>query len=242
MDAVKVSDLLSAARNGDQAAREALLDLHRSFIFRQACRVAGRFLDWRNDDELSIALMAFEEAVTQYDPARGSFLSFARQVIRNRILDYYRRERRHAVVPLDVELPDEDEDLAYSSNEVEEAWERYAAEEEQASIAAEVAIFKEELGRFGITLSDLVRASPKHRDTKETLLRIARTLLSDPELCERFQRTRQLPLRELQARTGVSRRVLESGRRYIVAVAIVMLHPDLPRIRNYIQLPELKEV
>lgn len=241
MEPLRLSQLVAAARAGDRVAREELLAFHRPFIHQVASRVAGRTLHWENDDELSVALLAFNEALDQYEGRGGAgFLTYATTVIRHRLLDHYRRESR---LPRPVGLAaSPDEDMPVAPAEIHEAWLRYEAEEEERATAAEIDLLIQELSQYGITLADLVASSPKHRDTKATLLRVVRTLLSRPELLAALRRTRQLPVKELESLTGVHRKVLERGRRYIVAVAVVMMHPDLPRIRGHIRLPELQEV
>lgn len=241
MEPRRLSQLVAAARAGDSAAREELLAFHRPFIHQVACRVAGRSLHWENDDELSVALLAFNEAIDQYEGRGGAgFLTYATTVIRHRLLDHYRRESR-APRPAGL-AAGRDEETPVAPAEIREAWARYEVEEEERATAAEIDLLIHELSQYGITLADLVTSSPRHRDTKATLLRVVRTLLSQPDLVAEFRRTRQLPVKELVSLTGVHRKVLERGRRYIVAVAVVMLHPDLPRIRGHIRLPELQEV
>lgn len=242
MDTLRTAELVLSAQSGNRGAREALIEAHRAFILKQATRVTGRFLQWGEDDELSVALMAFDEAISQFDPSRGAFLPFAGQVIRSRLLDYYRKEKRYqeAISPLET-VADEEGHERYPF-EYAEATERYEKAQEQKTLAEEIGLFVAELAKYGIRLPELARSSPKHREKKQALLKVARALLERPDLCERLKRTRQLPIQELQMTTGVSRKVIESGRRYIVAVAIVHLHPELEHIRSYIQIPELKGV
>ena len=47
------------------------------------------------DDEFSIAMIAFHEAILGYDRNRGAFISYASMLIRSRIIDYQRKELRH---------------------------------------------------------------------------------------------------------------------------------------------------
>jgi len=58
--------------------------------------VVGRYVAYGQDDELSIALMAFVEAIRSYDVSKGNFLSFSQNVIKRRIIDYYRKEKNTA--------------------------------------------------------------------------------------------------------------------------------------------------
>ena len=73
---------------------------------RTASKYAG-FLVTRSDDEFSIALLAFYEAVKHYDPAGGSFGAFASLVIRHRLADYYRSQRHFETeIPLSPQVFD----------------------------------------------------------------------------------------------------------------------------------------
>lgn len=47
------------------------------------------------DDEFSIAMIAFHEAIQSYSRTRGSFLHYASILIKNRLIDYHRKESRH---------------------------------------------------------------------------------------------------------------------------------------------------
>lgn len=242
MEPQRIASLVASARTGDRDAREELIGFHLPFIRQVANRVAHKALDWQNSDELSIALMAFNEALDHYESNRGAgFLTFATTVIRNRLMDYYRKEAR-VPQPLAATVNLEEPGLELAPSELQEAWNRWELEQEEQRTAQEIDLLVDELSRYGISLADLAAASPKHRDTKATLLRVVRILLSQSDLMQAFKRSRQLPLKELELLTGVSRKVLETGRRYIVAVTVVMNTPELPRVRAHIQLPDLKEV
>ncbi len=79
----------------EKAAREELIADQLTWITRVTSRVCRRYISRDNDDEYAIALVAFNEAIDSYSPSReASFLSFAEQVIRRRLIDYFRRESR----------------------------------------------------------------------------------------------------------------------------------------------------
>ena len=64
------------------------------------------------DDELSIAMFAFYEAIRSYSPIKGAFLKYAALQIRSRLIDNYRKERRHqGQVSLDAPIGSEDDGL-----------------------------------------------------------------------------------------------------------------------------------
>jgi RNA polymerase sigma factor len=53
--------------------------------------VCKRYIDPKKDDEFSIGLAAFNEAMLTYSAERGSsFLSFAKLVVKRKVIDYIR--------------------------------------------------------------------------------------------------------------------------------------------------------
>ena len=87
------TDQMAMAAKTDEAILETLITGHRSFILRCAAKAAGRYLT-DSDDEWSVALMAFHEAVGAYAPDKGRFEAFASTVIRRRVIDYLRSQQR----------------------------------------------------------------------------------------------------------------------------------------------------
>ncbi|RYD02369.1 hypothetical protein N752_23855 [Desulforamulus aquiferis] len=78
--------LIQRAKNGEEKAREELIRNHRDYIIKVSSRICKRYLCWENDDELSIALLAFNEAIDCYEfNQRASFSSFAYTVIHHRL-------------------------------------------------------------------------------------------------------------------------------------------------------------
>lgn len=91
-----LKDTLKSAKSGDPLAREELISSHKAFIARVSSKVCRRFLAWDNDDELSIALLAFNEAIDSFDlHGEASFHSFVQMVIRRRLVDYFRKEGKN---------------------------------------------------------------------------------------------------------------------------------------------------
>lgn len=79
----------------DAQLRERFIEGHETFILRSAGKVCHRHVT-TSDDEWSIALSAFNEAIDGYDEAKGSFEGFAYTVISRRLTDELRRQYRHA--------------------------------------------------------------------------------------------------------------------------------------------------
>jgi RNA polymerase sigma factor len=61
-----VNSWLEQAQSNDQQARENLLNHFRPMIRQEAQRICRRCLEWGRDDELSVALIAFNESINAY--------------------------------------------------------------------------------------------------------------------------------------------------------------------------------
>lgn len=83
----------------DDALRELFIKENMAFIYSCTAQAVGHFVD-ESDDIFSVALTAFNDAVSSYEERKGYFQSFAKTCIHNRIKDYYRIKSRHnRVVP-----------------------------------------------------------------------------------------------------------------------------------------------
>lgn len=71
-----------------------LIEHHMAFLIRTVSNFTGRYVSVENDDEFSIALSAFAEAVECYDEKRGQFLGFAKLVIESRLKNYAVQKKR----------------------------------------------------------------------------------------------------------------------------------------------------
>lgn len=210
---------LNQARQGDTLAREKLLAQAKPFIQGTCAKVCGRSLEWGRDDELSIGLMAFNEAIDRFEDERKiPFLGFARLVIKSRLSDFFRREARHRHQPLEYQVGDN----APVQMDTAQAWEKYLLEAEARERQEEVVEFQKELSLYDIGVGELVDASPKHRDSRENLLTVAKQVAEQPGLMEHLIRTRRLPIKELALSCGLHRKTIEKGRRYIIAMALLL--------------------
>lgn len=216
--------LLALARAGDGTAREKLLAECRPFIARVAAGLCRRRLEWGFDDELSIAFITFNEAIDRYEEDRKvPFLAFARLMIKSRITDYLRKEAR-ASAHMAGSLNSEQEDLSVSPLESSLAWQDYLAREAAREREEEIRDYTRMLAEFEISFSELVRCAPKHHDARRVLLDVSRRLAADGSLFQQLMKTKKLPLKELSLLTGVHRKTLERGRKYIIAMALLWHH------------------
>ena len=224
----KLARFLLRIRQGDAEARNDFLTAYAPLALSVAAKAVGRYVRLGEDEEASVALIALDEAARGFAPERGAFVPFASQVVRRRIIDHLRREGRRAPeIPAGVGY-----DPGGAAEAGEEATPQLAAA--VAEIAArghaegearrdELMSFRHDLAEYGLDLAALVRVAPQHHDAREGAKAVARVLAADPELRRYLQRRKQLPLRELADRSGLSRKSIERHRKYIVAVALILI-------------------
>lgn len=206
---------------GDQNTLEKLLNAYKPFILKTAVQFCKRMLEWGHDDELSIGLIAFDSAVNTYDPARGvHFNAYCRVVINNRLKDYARTQVRFQNL---VQLDDESVNNYFEGQVAHEDYLNKTIEDERRE---EMEHLEELLALYSIRFEDLLEASPKHRDSRQTLLQVARKLVQTEELWNILTQKKQLPLNDLEKVCGVKRKTLERGRKFIIASAVILANLD----------------
>ena len=192
---------------------ERFIEAHEGFILRTASRHAGHTVT-RSDDEYSVALLAFYEAVKGYDPAGGPFGAYASLVIGRRLADYYRASHRFdAEVSLAPQTFDGTMRTVCAAEEIESADEQFA--------------------KYGFSFYDLASCSPKSDKTRCGCGMAAAALSRSSVLTASLRRTHELPVRALAKESGVSARLIERHRNYIVAAAL-LLDGDYPVLSSYL--------
>ena len=208
---------------------------NRGFILRCASRAAGRFIG-TSDEEYAVSLEAFYEAVMSYSREKGSFNAFAALIIRRRLIDELnRRRRRRAEIPIGSALDWEDEESA-ASGLMPEVQKKIAEKSLARTHSArdEIDALRETLGRYGFVFFDLAEDSPRAAKTKEACAKVVRCLLNEPLLMELMRAKRRLPVSEIKKRTGVSDKLFERHRKYLIAAAEI-LAGDYPRLQEYLK-------
>lgn len=179
------------------------------------------------DDAVSVALAAFFEAVRSYSMEKGAFLSYAGKVIHSRLLDARRREARHRGRSVSVEAVGEAIDQSRFAAMQREILERREA------CRDEIEEFTGELKRWGVKLSDVAASAPRHELTRRICAKALQHMAEDAAMASKLNLNKRLPLTELARQLGVSVKVLERHRRYLVA-AWVIRQGDYAILREYI--------
>jgi len=194
---------------------------YKPFIASCAEKVAGRYLTFGSDDELSIAMMAFVEAIRSFDGSKGNFFTFSRNVIKRRLIDYYRNEKRHSdVISLHAYTLDQEEEYDLSSDEAIRIFsDRDIAEYRRIELQE----LGKELSDWGITYQDLARVSPRHKKTRQQCAELAGIILSRPDILQSIMVKKYLPVAELEKVSRLPRKFIERFRKYIIAIVVISI-------------------
>ncbi len=238
MDDLKQKDNLRALEAAvDKEKKESFLSEEQEHILCLAARILKRTLS-DHDEEYSIALMAVSEAIDSFDESKGAFWNYASLVIKRRLIDNMRKEagkRPEISVSPEVfsgELPeDEDSGLVSISRQVAGKTAKYV----DSGLRDELEALGQELSEYGIDLFELPAISPKSEKTREGCRSLLKSFFTPPPLTDELKRTKLLPIKEMVKRSGVTRKLAERYRKYLVAAALIR-SGDYEGIGAYISL------
>lgn len=234
----KLDYLLLSAKAGDEEARETLLQDYSPFILRVAALASQKYINPEIDDEYSVALIAFNEAIDSFRPIKNkSFLSFADMVIRRRMVDFYRRQRHmeKEIVMSGFQSGDGEEDEDEEPGLViKGSQDQYLQDVESSERKLEIEDFKRVLGRYGINLVQLVELSPKHYDTRETLFRMAEAIINHRPAAEAVLMKGTLPYKWLSEKFGLTRKTLRRHKKFLIALCLIK-SGDFPYLCSYLK-------
>lgn len=231
-----INERIRIIKNGDDSERNVLIQDYKPFIINIVSKEIGRFVSDGDCDELSIGLMAFNEAIDRFDTHRSkSFLSFAERVIKNRLIDFYRKEKKNMET-----IPISYLNEVYDNENIEERYFTDNSQMEAQDVSEEMEDFAKELLSFGISLEDLVENSPKHLDTRKKAVKIASEMVKNDILMKKILDNRKIPISEVERHLNVSRKVIHNNKKYILAVCLILMSKN-EIIKSYVD-NLLKEV
>ena len=157
-------------------------------------------------------------------------------LIKRALIDYHRRAETHlteiSTSPFVLEGIDEDPDEWEKS--VYLAVAKQSRESADRSLQDEITAANEMLQRYGFRFFDLTDCSPQQEKTKQACAEAVRFVLSRPDLMQELKKTGKLPIRAIAAGSGVSKKLLDRCRKYII-MAILILDGDYPQLSEYLK-------
>lgn len=244
LEETEILRMIKAAQEGDASSRRMLIENNIDFISKSVSSVCHRSVR-RQDDEMSVGLIAFNEAIDRYYPEKGkNFYGYARMLIQSRLVDYFRAEKRHVhMLSLEAGADWKDPDDHHPSQSVYEAhqaMERFKEEQLIEERAEELKQYRTKLQQLGIKLAELQDAAPKHADSRVALVKIAAEFVKHPDMVHDLERTGRLPLKKLEQLAGVSRKTLERSRKYLIALIVIFSGDEYVHLKSLLDFPDLK--
>lgn len=194
-------------------ARELFIKAHFPFIIYTVSSVTGRYVVVENDESFSIALEAFNGAIDTYSEGVSKFETYATTVIKNKLIDFYRQQKKHyGHEPLEETIP---------------------APERDDDLRIEIADLSSKLSKFGLSFDDLVEVSPTHQDTREKAITVGIKASKIEWIVKRMHEILKLPVVEVVKAGETTRRFVYSHKDYILTV-ILVFSEDLTRMQQFI--------
>ena len=212
--------LIANIKNGDNRLREEFIKDYIPFILKSITKVVPGKKSIKDSDEYSIGLIAFNEAIESFDDTKSgrtfNFFSFAEQIIRRRIIDYIR-----SISKKSTEIP-----FSYFK-ENEEGFEyRYLKDEftskfYRVELFQEIKHFDNLLRSFGLKINELHKYTPKHRDSREMCVTVARKIAENKAIYDKLVHKKYFPMKELSQIVDVNPRTIQRNREFIISVSLI---------------------
>lgn len=222
-------DIVRKVKKGDDLLRNEFIKNYKPFIIKSVSQVINKNIDIESSEEFSIGLMAFNESIECYDEEKKySFISFSKQVIKRRVIDYIRISQKNANV---YPFSSFDENTNFEERFMLDTHNNHVYEFE---LKEEFVFLEKSINNFGITIDQLINSSPKHKDTRANCVKIAKLIADNENLYHKFCLKKTLPFAELKTKVNLSQRALEKNRKFIVSMVLI-LKSNLDILKKYIE-------
>ena len=229
-----LEDKVRLIQQGDLTLLNELIHSYKPFIAKTVSSVCKRYIN-ESDDEFSIGLIAFNEAIQKYNPEKGSSLiSFSEILIKRRVIDYIRlQSTKYQTISMDTSSQDSQDHHEQHYIDVELSINHYQKKKDEELRKEEILQFGEKLHQFDLSLKDLIGYSPKHADARKNAIMVAKILAENEPLKNSLLKNKRLPMKQLESFVPLSRKTIERNRKYIIAIALILIG-DYVYLQDYI--------
>lgn len=189
------------------------IEEHLPFIIKSISKVTKRYVSIENDEEFSIGVLAFHEAMKKYSEDKGPFLPFASLVIGSRIKNYLVKENKHR--------------LNHSLENLKEEGIEFSEEiinpliEDKNHLKEEIESLKSYIKEFGFDFEDLVDNAPKHKTTRENAINLSEKVSKDKQLLDFMYEKKRLPIKRISLQFSVTEKIIKGSKKFIITVIII---------------------
>lgn len=181
-------------------------------IIKTISETTGKYVSAENSEELSIGLMAFVEAIERYEETRGEFTSFAKLIIKSRVINYLKKENKHQnVVSIDA-LKEQGIDILDTYIEPAKSQDRLKEELDR---------LRQEIKLFGFGFDELVEEAPKHKDTRDYAINVSEKVSKEEAFTTFMYAKKRLPVTDISRKFSVTEKILKRSKKFIISVVII---------------------
>lgn len=202
-----------------------LIEEYIPFIIKTISKFTNRYVSIENDEEFSIGLVGFYEAIQKYNNDKGPFLPFAQLVITSRLKNYYNKENKHNIhISMDSM---EEEGVSIKENLSNPI-------EDKSELIDEMDELKREINIFGFSLEDLVDEAPKHADTRANALDLSEKVSKDKPLVDFMYTKMRLPIKQISLKYRVTEKVIKGSKKFIIT-GIIIFYRNFRNLKLWIK-------
>ena len=208
--------------------------------FIRKCVTVCRARRQSREDAMTLAMLAFADSVATYKADKGAFLSFAKTVIRNRLIDDFRTEQRHSsrIVPMLAEHAECEEAADW---EMKLSIREHDRRLERASLRLEIEEMSAMLSAWNTSFAELAKLCPKRKRTRGQCQYIAALILKNEAWRKSLLEKRRMPTKEMCENYGVSAKIFEKYRKYIATLCIIQIG-DYPGLQSFLPVDKKDEI
>ena len=202
-----------------------LIEEYIPFIIKTISKFTNRYVSIENDEEFSIGLVGFYEAIQKYNNDKGPFLPFAQLVITSRLKNYYNKENKHNLHISMDSMEEEGINIKEKlSNPIED----------KSELVDEMDELKREINIFGFSLEDLVDEAPKHVDTRANALDLSEKVSKDKPLVDFMYTKMRLPIKQISLKYRVTQKVIKGSKKFIIT-GIIIFYRNFRNLKLWIK-------
>ena len=219
-------------QQGDTTLQNELIHSYKPFVAKTVSSVCKRYIH-ESDDEFSIGLIAFNEAIQKFTPEKGSSLiSFSEVLIKRRVIDYIRMQStKYKTLSMDT-ITQDGHDHHYIDMEL--SIDDFKQKKDEELRKEEILQFSEKIHQYDLSLKDLIHYSPKHADARKNAIMVAKILTENESLKNSLIKNKRLPMKQLESCVPLSRKTLERNRKYIIAISLILIG-DYVYLKDYLK-------
>lgn len=204
-----IIDIILSCQAGDEHLRNHFIKQYLPFIVKTCSAHIGCYIEVENNEELTIAMIAFDEAISKYDPKKGTFIAFAERIIKNRLIDFQRTQDKTNFISYDDPDNTIAKHIASSQNLEQDVVEK-----------TEIEHYENALKQFGLTYEDLIEASPKHIKTRTKALSIGKRASKEATIVDKLYKTKRLPITKIATQFKVTIKIIKRSKALITSVIV----------------------